>query len=294
MKHYIFLAIVIFSASCTPIPEWSVSNPCDPAYSGPLECNPQDTGTIDLPDISLIADVGPVYGDDAEITGDTGQQDATLVQDAEIDPPDTYEEDGGDLDEEAGPDTDVDDDTGPIEVDDAGPADGLGQAIITATTEEGGKTAEAAITVQTAPGIWYDIDTGLMWENPPEGGLGTWQEADEYCSSLQLAGHANWRLPTISELRTLVHGWPATESDGECRITDECVVASCYSSECAGTTAQAGQCLWADGLAGECQEPFYSSISHNESYMLVLVYDKAMVTAYHRNNNGHFRCTRSN
>lgn len=46
-------------------------------------------------------------------------------------------------------------------------------------------------------------ETGLMWQKG-EGGLLTWQSALDYCNGLVLAGHADWRLPNVKELESLV------------------------------------------------------------------------------------------
>lgn len=55
-----------------------------------------------------------------------------------------------------------------------------------------------------------DPQTGLMWEakTDDDGARDkdneyTWQEALDYCSNLTLAGHSDWRLPTIKELASL-------------------------------------------------------------------------------------------
>ena len=67
---------------------------------------------------------------------------------------------------------------------------------------------------------WPDPSTGLMWAGqihasphpvskvPRNGWLGlhnglNWQQANDYCSSLQLAGVTGWRLPTVDELKVL-------------------------------------------------------------------------------------------
>jgi len=46
-----------------------------------------------------------------------------------------------------------------------------------------------------------DPATGLMWTKKDNGSDVTWQAATDYCRNLQLAGHGDWRLPTIDELR---------------------------------------------------------------------------------------------
>lgn len=57
-------------------------------------------------------------------------------------------------------------------------------------------------------GIVRDDVTGLMWQQATApgitGGTYTWQEAADYCASLTLGDYADWRLPTLSELTTLI------------------------------------------------------------------------------------------
>jgi|GEM_PF-1230213 len=48
----------------------------------------------------------------------------------------------------------------------------------------------------------------------------TVDEAEEYCENLVEKGYDDWRLPGISELRTLVQNCENTEIEGKCRIRD--------------------------------------------------------------------------
>ncbi len=70
--------------------------------------------------------------------------------------------------------------------------------------------------------VWTDPSSGLTW----------WadcaQDVDHpgavaFCEALDAGGFGDWRLPTISELRTLFLGCPALETGGECGITDDCL-----------------------------------------------------------------------
>ncbi|MDD5654370.1 MAG: DUF1566 domain-containing protein [Candidatus Omnitrophica bacterium] len=52
-------------------------------------------------------------------------------------------------------------------------------------------------------GTVSDLNTGLMWQKDESPNL-NWEEALKYCQELSLAGHKDWRLPTIRELPTIL------------------------------------------------------------------------------------------
>jgi hypothetical protein len=62
---------------------------------------------------------------------------------------------------------------------------------------------------QTPTTWWPDPSTGLMWTGHGYAGSKvqgmTWQEADGYCSSLQLGGYSGWRLPTADEVTAITY-----------------------------------------------------------------------------------------
>ena len=67
-----------------------------------------------------------------------------------------------------------------------------------------------------------DSSTGLVWSaNLPEKMM--FEKAFDYCDNLVEGVISDWRLPTISELRTLIVNCPASEPGGECGVTDDCL-----------------------------------------------------------------------
>jgi hypothetical protein len=76
-------------------------------------------------------------------------------------------------------------------------------------------TAPAVAQETQARGYWTDPSTGLMWAARDNGKRVGWHKATRYCRNLRLAGHSDWRLPTIEELHGLVNlGAYATEHVG--------------------------------------------------------------------------------
>lgn len=92
---------------------------------------------------------------------------------------------------------------------------------------------------------WQSVDPGPM----------TWQAADAFCSDLAAGGFDDWRLPTISELRTLVRGCPTTETNGSCGVVDSCLQTSCDTGGCSFCEDGQGPnngCFGAPELSSEC------------------------------------------
>jgi len=77
--------------------------------------------------------------------------------------------------------------------------------------------------------VWLDVTTNLMWKKGNHGDV-DWQGAQNYCNTLDYAGFTDWRVPTISEMRTVIINCDATTIGGDCLVTDDCnnETATCY------------------------------------------------------------------
>jgi len=102
------------------------------------------------------------------------------------------------------------------------------------------------------PGGKLDTKTNLCWQHPIEDTLMTWQEALDYCDSLDKGSSTDWRLPTLDELRSLVVGCAFTITGGSCGLCDGCAKLSCGDDSCNGSTWLKGPssqgCYWSDEL----------------------------------------------
>lgn len=137
-----------------------------------------------------------------------------------------------------------------------------------------------------APGAWLDEETGLSWEEPPgaaqPGGGVSLSGAESYCEGLG----EGWRVPTISELRSLVRGCPATEPGGACAADDPtCLDNPDCLAGCDGCAWQAGPgqdgCYWPTELSADaCADGRdYWSASTDGDFAFHLAFDEARVSA---------------
>ena len=91
----------------------------------------------------------------------------------------------------------------------------------TAITPDPAHVIKVNAKIDEAKDTWTDLGTGLMWQEPPAKRKMTWSDAMKYCENLVLAGHDDWRLPAISELRSLIRGCNGPEKCGNLSVSNK-------------------------------------------------------------------------
>ena len=93
----------------------------------------------------------------------------------------------------------------------------------------------------------------LTWPTHDSGPL-TWADAQVYGADLDLDGHSDWRLPTISELRTLVRGCATQNPAGSCGVIATCTGFDCQTPcfSCVSGHGPTNGCYGAPWLSSEC------------------------------------------
>jgi hypothetical protein len=61
-----------------------------------------------------------------------------------------------------------------------------------------------SVFVDNGNGTVTDRTLNLMWQKIDDGRMYEWELAKSKCATLTLAGHKDWRLPTLAELETLL------------------------------------------------------------------------------------------
>jgi len=77
---------------------------------------------------------------------------------------------------------------------------------------------------------WEDPDSGMTWSM--ESNAMIWEDAVDYCDNLTEGGFSDWRLPSISEARTLIQFCHGTMTGNRCSVTDKCLSSDCLDYNC--------------------------------------------------------------
>ena len=148
----------------------------------------------------------------------------------------------------------------------------------------------------------YDSSSGLVWSaKAPDEMLH--YDAFDYCENLSVGGLGGWRLPTISELRTLIQNCRWTVTGGECRITDDCLSATAceysYSqcdNDCNSITGNAGVYVIYSKLGDEGDFLSSSKVTDYPNDVWGVNFDKAQILAFGTDevyDKGSFRCVQT-
>ena len=164
--------------------------------------------------------------------------------------------------------------------------------------EEGWKCNENHLCEWGEAGTWLDPDSGLVWQVTPTWEKMPWDEAKSHCSNLTMAGHTDWRLPGIGELRSLIRGCPTTELEGSCDVEEgDCLAFSCRNKSCGGCIWEVGPadgCYWPDNLQGTCAWYWSSSatVGSDDYYAWAIRFPYATVHMYVVYHDAYVRCVR--
>ena len=145
-----------------------------------------------------------------------------------------------------------------------------------------------------------DPSTGLCWQDPPPETALSWNEPSEYCDDLSWGGHSDWRLPTLSELRSLIRGCPDMETGGACNASDSCLEMECNDESCDGCSnlegPHIGGCYWDPALNGSCNQVFVSSsfLPGNDSYIWSISFASGVISHNDWSWERSVRCVRNN
>ncbi len=149
------------------------------------------------------------------------------------------------------------------------------------------------------------VDSESLCREPPSTGLMGWSDAVDYCPNT--LGPV-WRLPTITELRTLFRSatdedcnslewnmsWDTVPTD-YCGVWDGCLsYSACYQgSECFPKPCGPG-CFWDAALSGECSKYWSASECADDTSLAWSVYFYyGLVDHYYKYYDSYVRCVRS-
>jgi len=153
------------------------------------------------------------------------------------------------------------------------------------------------LDLDTSSTIWTDTASGLSWRRNINPERLSWEDAKKYCDSLEWYGN-DWRLPSISELRSLVRGCPTIEYGGACWVYDQCpshleceadnndpevnVCSGLYNCRVADKNENEGYCPPEINSVGKLYPTTWSSTEDGD-YAFVIDFYRGLLTGYFKN-----------
>ncbi len=117
-----------------------------------------------------------------------------------------------------------------------------------------------------------------------------WEDAVNYCRNLNEGGYSDWKMPSISELRTLIQNCSDTETGGWCGITDECLAKRCRDDSCSGCEAAT------DGRYSKLGDTGFhwsaSSYTYGTHFAWGIDFQYGYIFSFLKRNRGYVRCVR--
>jgi hypothetical protein len=138
---------------------------------------------------------------------------------------------------------------------------------------------DGTVYVDNRDGTVSDTATKRMWEKSDDGYPKTVYEAYQYCEELELAGHNDWRMPTIGELREIANISLYKKEPIICEVFD--TKTSAYWSRTRSSFK----------LSRHPERDFYHSVEFNYSQERNGIYGKA-VSAADEYSQRYVRCVR--
>lgn len=80
-----------------------------------------------------------------------------------------------------------------------------------------------------------DLFTGYKWQRGMSAEQLNYEQAISYCDNLVISDLTHWRVPTISQIKTLIRDCPDSMTGGACQVSDTCnSVSKCQTDVCGG------------------------------------------------------------
>lgn len=132
----------------------------------------------------------------------------------------------------------------------------------------------------------------LIWSDRSSSAM-NWQSAVNYCQNLNEGSHSDWRLPTISELKTTIKNCQSGGSS--CNVSDSCLSAfsDCSSKSC-HCEERGNNGGYYSRLGDDSHVHLWSSssISSDSNYAWLVDYFDGSVTPHIKSLNHNVRCVR--